>query len=52
MENDKSGNQVLFTAMAVIWCIAVAVAYYGYNIAYYAEKISTFGRFFLNMLEM
>jgi len=50
MQIDKSGKRLLFTALAVAWCFAVATAYYTFNVAYYTEKISTFGRFFLTLV--
>lgn len=50
MDNEKSGKQVLVTAVAVAWCFAVAAAYYTFNGAYYTEKVSTFGRFFLTLM--
>jgi len=52
VENEKPEKQVLLTALAVAWCLAVATAYYAFNVAYYTEKISTFGRFFLTLLGM
>ncbi|MBI4183037.1 MAG: hypothetical protein HY521_03450 [Proteobacteria bacterium] len=36
--------------IAILWPAAVLIAYLAYNLAYFEEKIATFGPFFLGLL--
>lgn len=46
MQPEKHGKSILPALIGVLWCIAVSVAYYVFNVPYYTEKLTTFGRFF------
>lgn len=46
----KRTAKAIPATIGVVWCIIVLVSYYGVNAAYYVEKISVFGDFFLRLL--
>ncbi|MBL6933743.1 MAG: hypothetical protein ISR45_12415 [Rhodospirillales bacterium] len=49
MQTNGSHKLPLAATLGVVWCLAVVVSYFAFNLPYYSEKISTFGRFFQHM---
>lgn len=44
------GKQVFPTFLGIAWCVTVLASYYAYNYQYYVEKISVFGKFFIELV--